>query len=248
MEVMALYHLQKMFSFRYFFFFFFFKKRLIFVLDSYLIHRYIIIKYGQVGFRTEICQLLWELWPFFQHVFAKRLRLSEDGPGRWHLCHTDRFLVPSVSSLSFLFLFLPCPSLWSLLLSLLSLFLPFSERWHKMTHKCWCVVKPQHNQNEGRKMSASRQRVRNWNYLGHSKEPSLGSPWFIFVSFSKLISPAGFAGSAPRDKGSGHSRGLLWAWLIFRYFFKHCWFSIQLLCAKQLESISRLQLIHTHWK
>ena len=24
--------------------------------------------------------------------------------------------------------------------------LPFSGRWHKMTHKGWCVVKPQHNQ------------------------------------------------------------------------------------------------------
>ena len=39
-----------------------------------------------------------------------------------------------VSSLSFLFLFLPCPSLSSLLLSLLSLF-SFSGRRNKMTHK-----------------------------------------------------------------------------------------------------------------
>ena len=41
--------------------------------------------------------------------------------------------------------FFPVP-LSSLLLSLLSLFLPFSVRRHKMTHKGWRVVKPQHNQ------------------------------------------------------------------------------------------------------
>ena len=44
MEVIALYHLQKMFPFRYF---------LICVLDSYFIHRYIIIKYDQVRFRVK---------------------------------------------------------------------------------------------------------------------------------------------------------------------------------------------------
>ena len=48
MGVMALFHRQKMFSFRYFFL-----KRLIFVLDSYFIHRYIIIEYGQVRFRVK---------------------------------------------------------------------------------------------------------------------------------------------------------------------------------------------------
>ena len=56
------------------------------------------------------------------------------------------FFISSVSSISFLFLFLPCPSLSSFLLSLLSL-LPFSGRWHKMTHKGWHIIKPQHNQN-----------------------------------------------------------------------------------------------------
>ena len=40
--------------------------------------------------------------------------------------------ISSVSSLSFIFLFLPCPSLSSPLLSLLLL---FSVRRHKMTHK-----------------------------------------------------------------------------------------------------------------
>ena len=45
----------------------------------------------------------------------------------------------SVSSLSFLFLFLPCSSLH--LYYLFYLFFPFSGRWHKG----WRVVKPQHN-------------------------------------------------------------------------------------------------------
>ena len=55
-------------------------------------------------------------------LFAKCLRVGEDGHGRGHLCHIDTFLVSSVSSLSFIFLFLPCPSLSSHLLSLLSFF------------------------------------------------------------------------------------------------------------------------------
>ena len=38
--------------------------------------------------------------------------------------------------------FLPCPSLWSPLLSLLSSLSLFSGRRHKMTHKGWRVVKP----------------------------------------------------------------------------------------------------------
>ena len=54
--------------------------------------------------------------------------------------------ISSVSSLSTLFLFHPCSSLSSLLLSLPSKFLFFSGRWHKMTHKGWHVIKPQHNQ------------------------------------------------------------------------------------------------------
>ena len=58
---------------------------------------------------------------FSTSFFAKILRVGEDGPGRGHPCHTDIFLVSSVSSLSFLFLFLLCPSLSSLLLSFFSL-------------------------------------------------------------------------------------------------------------------------------
>ena len=35
------------------------------ILDSYLIHRYIIIKYRTSSIKGKIHQLLWELWPFF---------------------------------------------------------------------------------------------------------------------------------------------------------------------------------------
>ena len=48
----------------------------------------------------------------------------------------------SLSSLLFLFLFLPSSSFISSTIS----FLPFSGRWDKMTNKGWRVVKPQHNQ------------------------------------------------------------------------------------------------------
>ena len=44
------------------------------------------------------------------------------------------FFTSSVSSLSLLFLFLPCPSLLTPTISAIS-FLPFSGRRHKMTHK-----------------------------------------------------------------------------------------------------------------
>ena len=59
---------------------------------------------------------------FSTSFFAKCLSVGEDGPGREHLCHIDTFQVSSVSTFSFLFLFLPCPSLSSSLLSLLKLF------------------------------------------------------------------------------------------------------------------------------
>ena len=35
------------------------------ILDSYFIHRYIIIKYRSSSIKAKIHQLLWELWPFF---------------------------------------------------------------------------------------------------------------------------------------------------------------------------------------
>ena len=53
---------------------------------------------------------------------------------------------------SFCFFFFISVPLSSMSLSLISStitsisFLPFSGRWHKMTHKGWHVVKPQHNQ------------------------------------------------------------------------------------------------------
>ena len=49
-------------------------------------------------------------------------------------------LFSSVSSLLFLFLFLPCPSLF---ISSTISSLPFLGRPHKMTHKGWHVIKPQ---------------------------------------------------------------------------------------------------------
>ena len=63
----------------------------------------------------------------------------------------------SASSLSFLFLFLPSPSNFSPLLSVVSVFRPFCGKRHKMTHKGLGVVKPQHNQ--------SRQKANNKNYV-----------------------------------------------------------------------------------
>ena len=55
------------------------------------------------------------------------------------------FFFSSASSLSFIFLFLLVLSFISSTVSSISL-LPFSGRWHKMTHKGWRVIKPQHNQ------------------------------------------------------------------------------------------------------
>ena len=52
-----------------------------------------------------------------------------------------------VSSLSFLFLSSLFLSLISSTISSIT-FLPFSGRRHKMTHKGWRVVKPQHNQSK----------------------------------------------------------------------------------------------------
>ena len=107
MGVMALFHLQKIFSFRYFL-----KK--VGVLDSYFIHRYIIIKYRLSLIKGKICQYYESYGNFLQNACVwVRMPL-----GVGHLCHTDTFLVSSVSSLSFIFLFLPCPSLSSPLLSL----------------------------------------------------------------------------------------------------------------------------------
>ena len=87
MGVMAHFHVQKMFSFRYFFL-----KR-IGVLDSYFIHWYIVIKYCQVCFRENLPIIMKVMALFSTSFFAKCLRVGEDGPGLGHLCHTDMFLV-----------------------------------------------------------------------------------------------------------------------------------------------------------
>ena len=55
--------------------------------------------------------------------------------------------ISSVSSLSFLFLSSLSLSLISSTISSVT-FLPFSGRRHKMTHKGWHVIKPQHNQSK----------------------------------------------------------------------------------------------------
>ena len=49
----------------------FFKKRLICVLDSYFISRYIIIKYGQVRFRVKSANYYESYGPFFNFIFYK---------------------------------------------------------------------------------------------------------------------------------------------------------------------------------
>ena len=56
----------------------------------------------------------------------------------------------------FCFLFLPCPYLLSPTISSVS-FLPVYRRQHKVTHKGWHVVKPQHSQSNCDKDSSCRQ-------------------------------------------------------------------------------------------
>ena len=43
------------------------------ILDSYFIHRYIIIKYRSSSIVGKFCQLLWKLWPLFNFIFCKML-------------------------------------------------------------------------------------------------------------------------------------------------------------------------------
>ena len=73
---------------------------LICVLDSYIIYRYIIVKYGQVRFRVKSANYYESYGPFSTSFFAKCLRVGEDGPGRGHLCHTDTFLVNTKNRLT----------------------------------------------------------------------------------------------------------------------------------------------------
>ena len=82
---------------------------MIYVLDSYFIHRFIIIKYGQVRFRIKSANYYKSYGPFSTSFFAKCLRVGEDGPGRGHLYHTDTFLAFFV-----VFLHMCYPSLFTL--------------------------------------------------------------------------------------------------------------------------------------
>ena len=68
-----------------------------------------------------------------------QLRLTYSWARRQVSVGGDGFIF-SVSSLSFIFVFLPFPSLLS------PLFLHFPGRRHKMTHKGWYAVEPKHNQ------------------------------------------------------------------------------------------------------
>ena len=78
----------------------------------------------------------------FPHVHSPRagpVMIDSDNQRRPLTCCKN--VNPGLRFLSFISLFPPYPSLSFPL----SLFLPFSGRWHKMTHKGWHVVKPQHN-------------------------------------------------------------------------------------------------------
>ena len=128
--------------------------------------------------------------------FAKCPRVSEDGPGQWRLCHTDTFLVSSVFSLSFIF-FLPCPFFISSAISFISL-LPFSGRWHKMTHKGCRVVKPQH------KCMLKLSPLHN----GGKIQPSLMAPFDVRPTGDQAV-----VGSTPSTWQ--HSFAEIWSWNIF---------------------------------
>ena len=59
------------------------------VLDSYFIHRYVIMKYRSSLIMDKIHQLLLELWPFVNDN-ALFMRISQK---RGHPCPMDTFLV-----------------------------------------------------------------------------------------------------------------------------------------------------------
>ena len=52
-------------------------------------------------------------------------------------------------------------------------FLPFSGRWHKMTHKGWRVVKPQHNQHKQKKTCLHKQG--SWESVSTSDQKGINS-------------------------------------------------------------------------
>ena len=84
----------------------------------------------------------WVWWLCILHHWGTQLRLISVGLWLGKACYPcSRYqergdvFISSVSSLSFLVLFLSCPSLFSTISPII--FLPFSRRWHKMTHKGW---------------------------------------------------------------------------------------------------------------
>ena len=67
------------------------------VLDLSFIHMYIIIKYRSSGFRVKSPIIMRVMALFSTSFFAKYLHVGEDGSGRGHLCHIDKFLVQSTT-------------------------------------------------------------------------------------------------------------------------------------------------------
>ena len=97
---------------------------------------------GWLGVAKVLCILChWGIQLISAYSWA-RLAILVAGKGRrecfYFFCFFP-FIPVSLSSLPLSFISSTMSSIY---------FLPFSERWHKMTHKGWCVVKPQHNQIE----------------------------------------------------------------------------------------------------
>ena len=96
-----------------------------------------LIQMGWKGVAKVSCILHhWGIQLILAYTWARPAILIA-GKGRWGMILFLLFLHFHSCSLSFLSL--------SFISSTIS-FLPFSERRHKMTHKGWRIVKPQHNQ------------------------------------------------------------------------------------------------------
>ena len=85
---MALFHLQKMFSFQYFFL-----KMIDFCIGFIFYTQVYNHKIWSVRFRVKSANYYENYGPFSTSFFAKYLSVGEDGPGQGYLCHTDTFLV-----------------------------------------------------------------------------------------------------------------------------------------------------------
>ena len=107
--------------------------------DRYSKHGIYTLPGGVVGWgKGVVCLTSPSVQLIFAYIWARPAILAE-GKGRGEMFLFLLFL--HFHSFSFLH----CPSLLSPLLSPISL-LSFSGRRHKMTHKCWRVIKPQLNQ------------------------------------------------------------------------------------------------------